>query len=106
MIAGVVEVGKNIEFKNIKNEYEVYSDLVGGYLECVYFPKSIVCVVNEEGIPRGLEFNFSFAYDGNAPVNIYGDCVFVGNNGRGDFCSLNEEQIAYLNEYFFDDVFE
>lgn len=72
--------------REISNTLEALQDLVGGYIETVNLPGSIVMIVNEEGKILRLPINFRLNCD-----LIHGTAVFVGVDGE-DFCSLSQAQ--------------
>ena len=72
--------------REIDNTLEALQELVGGYIETVNLPGSIVMIVNEEGKILRLPINFHLNCD-----LIHGTAVFVSVNGE-DFCSLSQAQ--------------
>lgn len=52
-------------------------DLVGGYIERVRLPGSMVLIVDEEGIPKGLPFNQLATDATHGQHEIYGNAVLL-----------------------------
>jgi hypothetical protein len=95
--AVMVEPGKIPYETEIANELKSLQKAVGGGLiEITYpFDDNAVIVSNEEAK--------LLAMDGNRKINdeIYAGPLFIiGDNGRGDNCSLTDEQIAKYSEMF------
>jgi hypothetical protein len=92
----------------IGNSYDMISNAVNGWIECVRLNHEIDMWVNEEGkMIDSCEYNptasaifwtnFGFMTD-----MIYGDVMFTSSNEDGDTIGLNIEQIEYLKEIAFD----
>lgn len=85
------------------DSYQMLSDAVGGYIECVHIREGIDMWVNEDGIALELPMN-SYAtslYWLTFPQTlgvafIYGDAVFTNTDGMGETTGLTVEQFAYL----------
>lgn len=86
MTAIIKRPGQPAFRREIDNTLEALQELVGGYIETVSIPGSIVMIVNEEGKILRLSINFHL----NCGL-IHGTAVFVSVNGE-DFCSLNQAQ--------------
>lgn len=70
------------EVIELKNELQEYNDLVGGYIENVYY-KDFILVVNEEGRIRRLDLNV---------FDLVGNIVIV-RNGVSDYAGLTDSDI-------------
>lgn len=92
----------------IGNSYEMLSNAVNGWLECVRLNHGIDMWVNEEGkMIDSCEYNatataifwtnFGFMTD-----IIYGDVMFTSSDEDGDTIGLNIKQVEYLKEIAFD----
>lgn len=86
MTAIIKRPGQPAFRREIDNTLDALQELVGGYIETVNLPGSIVMIVNEEGKILRLPINFRLNCD-----LIRGTAVFVSVNGE-DFCSLNQAQ--------------
>lgn len=73
-------------------EYQLLSDLVGGYIEQVRAFRDHRLVINEEGHLKGLEVNTlgtTITGRDGLPYPIVGDAVLVGPvDGSGDFTTV------------------
>ena len=87
------KVGENPEIMNIENTLEAKQKLVGGLIEVVGLTEDILLICNEEGKLEHLQPNLLFDYD-----YIAGDCFFVGDDCKGDFKSLTDEQIEEVKD--------
>ena len=98
----VKEPFKDFEIKEIENTLTSLKQLVGGYIECVPFPKvnGVDLIVNEEGKLDRLDGNFVIPHYDDC---IVGTAVIASYNNEGEFTSLSDEQIkkvsAYINTY-------
>ena len=80
------------EVTEIKNEYKELTKIVGGFIECVDIGKGVDMVCNEEGKLNGMDANLNFPYD------VIVGPVFFCSTKDGDFISLNDEQIKFVND--------
>ena len=87
---------RGYEERTVENELRVMQGLVGGYIEIMYLPHDILCVINEEGKLRGLKPVAGMMWNGQLADIVAGTCVFVTEDDEGDFASLTDEQVAYL----------
>lgn len=85
------------------DSYQMLSNGVGGYIECVHIAHGIDMWCNEDGIAMELPMNavatvaFWNAYPQAALRQfIYGDVVFTSTDGMGETTSLTVEQFDYL----------
>jgi len=84
--------------KEIDNNLKSLQNIVGGYIECVPFPKvkGIDLIVNEEGKLDQLEGNFFLPHYQDCVV---GTAIVASYNDDGEFTSLGESQIKKAKEY-------
>jgi len=64
----------NVDVSTLKHQ----QDMVGGYIEYVYFPHNRVAIVNEEGRLKGLPYNEVASVI--AGVHLVGDVIIVDVN--------------------------
>lgn len=98
-----------VEFFEKGNSYEMLSDRVGGWLDCVHIGEGIDMWVNENFISEGLPYNptatgIYWTTYGFMSGSILGNVVFTGSDGMGETISLTVEQIEYLKRIAFDIV--
>ena len=86
----VKKVGQMPEVREVENDLHVFQEIVGGHMETVGFVENILCVCNEEGKLRGMQFNFTLPND-----IIVGDVFFCTFDGE-DFASLEDHQVDAL----------
>ena len=67
------EAAREIEIDNTKERLQ---ELLGGYIESVWFAKNVWMLVNEEGKIRDLPYNF-YVWDDV----IVGPAIFAGQDG-------------------------
>lgn len=89
-----------VERRTVENTLEAFRALVHGYIECVPWHRGPhgerrVLVVNEEGKLRGMPRNFvrpgTFDW-------ICGPAVWVGDDGSGEFTSVDPELFPELHD--------
>ena len=86
--------------KEIENDLDIYKEIVGGWIECIYPFNDSVCVVcNEEAKLIGLPLNRELEHNGKVYDIIAGTFFVVGIKGE-DFRSLTEEEIKKYSEYY------
>jgi hypothetical protein len=89
----------------VGDSYQMLSEGVGGYIECVHVRQGIDMWCNEDGISLNLPMN-AFAtmmYWAAFPQTvlqafIYGDVVFTSTDGMGETTSLTVGQFEYLGK--------
>lgn len=91
----VVEPNDIPRLKEIENTLDTYKEIVQGYIECIYPWKDIIIVCNEEGKILNLKPNRFVK--GNL---IVGTFIIVGNDNKGDFRSLTDEEIKSYKKLF------
>lgn len=94
---------KHHEF-TVGDSYDMLSEAVGGYIECVSLTPTLDMWLNEEGKIINLETNniataifwdkFGFMSD-----IIVGNVVFTGNDGSGETIGLSEDDILFLQRF-------
>lgn len=86
-----------------ENDLDVFQKYVGGYIEVTSAVPDgdrkgtpLHMVINEEGKFKPLKPTIGFAQGNQLIDYVAGNAVFLASNDEGDFCSLTEEEIAYL----------
>ncbi|MFQ9249279.1 MAG: DUF3846 domain-containing protein [Clostridium paraputrificum] len=106
----IKEPNKPIYSKEIKGDLENLQEIVGGYIEYVYFDKTIEkgisIIVNEEGLLMNLNKSIAFPVDHtNSSFSfLVGNVIFVGNKETSEGCeniSLTDEQMRYIEKELF-----
>lgn len=94
----VKEPYKEIEVREIQNNLKSLQAVVGGYIECVPFPrvKDVDLIVNEEGKLARLDGNFFLPHYKDCVV---GTAIIASYNKEGQFVSLTDEHIKKVKEY-------
>ena len=95
IIVVIKRVGEAPEEALIDNKLKTFQDLVGGYIEAPTFKNDIDMVCNEEGLLEGLPVNFVWREQ-----TIVGDVVFTASNGKGQWRSLTNAEIAIIRLSF------
>lgn len=96
--------GQRIGIKYTADQsYEVISQAVGGWIECVGLTPTLDMWVNEEGKLDGLPYNpdataIFWSHFGMSDV-IVGDVLFTSHNEEGDTTALENEQMQYLEQF-------
>lgn len=90
-----VEPGKAPEEKVIGADLRSLQSEVGGLIECVDMGNDTILVCNEEGKLNGMEMNRRLGDD-----IICGPFFLVGDDGEGNFTSLNDQQMALCKSRF------
>ena len=98
-----------VEFFEVGKSYDMLSDRVGGWLECVHIGEGIDMWVNENFISEQLPYNptasgIYWGAFGFMSGNILGNVVFTSSDGMGETIGLNVDQINYLKRIAFDIV--
>lgn len=91
----VVEPGDIGRVREIENTLESFKEIVEGYIECIYPWKDIIIVCNEEGKLLNLKPNRFVKGD-----LIVGTFIVAGNDNKGDFRSLTEEELKVYKKLF------
>ena len=95
-----VEPGEVPCEKEILNDLQsVQAEVGGGLFQPVYLGNGVVLCCNEEGKLNGMEPNRWLEDE-----IICGPFFLVGDNGRGEFVSLTDEQMAECRERFMEPV--
>ena len=96
----VVEPGKKPYVKTIDNSLQAMQEVVGGYIEPIYFDDAAI-VVNEEGKVNKLPLNRSLYDESGERFDIIAGTFFVCGLGEEKFTSLNEKQKEqYAREFY------
>lgn len=105
----VLEPMKHPYVKEIDGSLSSFQELIGGYLEAVYFSpdQPVVMILNEEGKLRELPMNRSLRdNNGNILDIIHGTAFIAGTDGE-ELCSMPEElERKYMTQFYWPDVFE
>ena len=83
------------EAVTVPNTLQAMQEMVGGLIQVIGLDHGICLVCNDEGKLMGLEGNRRLGDD-----IIAGPFFLVGENGRGEFCSLSEKQLQWGQERF------
>ena len=90
-----VEPMKAPTVTHLKNDLNSLQEAVDGLIEIIPLGKGVVILDNEEAKLRNMQGNRRFFND-----IIAGTFYVVGDDDKGNLCSLTEEQIAYYNAVF------
>ena len=94
-------VGEDAVITDIKKEYDTYSQIVDGYITCVYpFDDNAILVCNDEGKINGMKFNRYLKADGIPYDAIMGDFFIVGDDMIDDFTDLSLAQAEKYKKMF------
>lgn len=87
LLVNPYELPKEVE---IRNTLQAEQQMVKGNIECVHLPNDpdAVLICNEEGKINGMKCNRDIGYD-----IIFGPFLIVGDDKKGNFTSLTEEQM-------------
>ena len=96
----VFEPGKPAYVKEIPNELKAMQEIVGGYIETVYFEEKgdAVILCNEDGICRELPPNR--AVNGDLILGTFFVVGCSARDGEADFTSLTDEQVEKYSSMF------
>ena len=91
------------------SSYQMLSEAVGGWIECVRLKKGITMWVNDNGIAEGLDYNptataIYWTTYGFMSGQIFGNVIFTSSDDEGETIGLNAEQVDYLKMIAFDVV--
>lgn len=98
----VKEAGKEPEIREVETiEYQMMSDLVGGFIEHVDVGGEIDLWVNDEGKIYDLPLNFALGLQEKRQIldTIQGNVFFCGHDGE-DSTGLNDAQIKWIMNHF------
>lgn len=91
-----VEPGAAPYEKELQNElHSVQAEVGGGLFQLVYLGNGVMLCCNEEGKLNGMRPNRCLEDD-----IICGPFFLVGDDGKGEFISLTDEQVAEYQERF------
>ena len=90
-----VEPMKAPTVTHLKNDLKSLQEAVDGLIEIIPLGKGVAILDNEEAKLRNMQGNRRFFND-----IIAGTFYIVGDDDKGNLCSLTEEQIAYYNAVF------
>lgn len=101
-----------LQVKEIDNTLEELQKIVGGYIEIpflgmVFKENKIDVVINEDGkYVEGLKPEIAIVNEkqGNILDVIYGNCVFVSHNEKGDTIALTDEQMNVVKQELCKDI--
>lgn len=102
MLVLVVEPKRSPKVKEIDGSLKSMQEIVGGYIQPVYFDDSAALVCNEEGKLMNLPANRTLRdKDGKLYDIVFGTFFLCGAPSNGDyFTSLNPAQIRRYQERF------
>lgn len=87
--------GEKAEERDIENTLKALQDIVGGYIETLTLCKDMIIVCNEEGLINDMPFNCTVC-----GTQLFGPIIFVGFDGKEDFCDLQESARELVLCYF------
>lgn len=95
-----------LQVKEIDNTLEELQKIVGGHIEIpflgmVFKENKIDVVINEDGkYVEGLKPEIAIVNEkqGNILDIIYGNCIFVSHDNKGDTIALTDEQMNIVME--------
>ncbi len=88
--------GEDPERKTIKNDLKELQEIVGGHIETVTVLENVILICNEEGLIRGLPYNFTWL-----GMPIVGPAIFCGIDEDGEsFWDLPEELLNNPGRWF------
>lgn len=95
----IKEPEKNGYVSTVNDNYKDLQKIVGGYLESVplHSSRKITLLCDEEGKLKNKKPNLYFM---NSNDTIVGTVIFVSYNSEGEFKSLTDKQIRFLEEKF------
>uniref|UniRef100_UPI004057B7A0 DUF3846 domain-containing protein n=1 Tax=Acetatifactor sp. TaxID=1872090 RepID=UPI004057B7A0 len=85
----------------IENSLEAEQKFVGGYIEVIGIGNGIDLVCNEEGKINCLQPTVAWIEDGKVVEIICGECFLCRHNDEGDFVSIKDEDIEYIQSKLF-----
>ncbi len=95
-----VEPGAAPYEKELQNDlHSVQAEVGGGLFQLVYLGNGVMLCYNEEGKLNGMRPNRWLEDD-----IICGPFFLVGDDGKGEFISLTDEQVAEYQERFSEPV--
>lgn len=77
----------------VKDDLDEYWALVGGYIECLPWDSNHLLVVNEEGLIKGLPFNFHYCGG-----SIVGPVFWVGVDGE-NFTDVDPDLLEEIEDF-------
>lgn len=87
-----VEPGKKAEIAEIANDLDAMQELVGGFIECIYWhdgPFVIIC--NEEGKLQGLRLNRALMTEDRQIADVIAGTFFIAGFEGDEFTGLSDE---------------
>ena len=108
LMAKAIKLTTDLEVKvidfNVGDSYNMLSESVGGYVECVSLTPTIDMWINEEGKLLGLEPNIiatELLWETSRVMDdiIVGNVVFASNDEEGETTGLSNNDIRYLNGF-------
>lgn len=92
-----------LKVQHIKNTLEALQEIVGGYIEIpflseIFNDNNIDIVINEEGkFIEGLNPEIAIVNKNGQILDlVYGNCIFVSHDERGETVSLDDKQIKII----------
>lgn len=85
----------------IENSLEAEQKFVGGYIEVIRIGNGIDLVCNEEGKINRLQPTVAWIAEGKIIDIICGECFLCRHNDEGDFVSIKDEDIEYIQSKLF-----
>lgn len=85
----------------MENSLEAEQRFVGGYIEVISIGNGIDLVCNEEGKINRLQPTVAWIEDGELVEIICGECFLCRHNDEGEFVSIKDEDIEYIQSKLF-----
>ena len=85
----------------MENSLESEQKFVGGHIEVISIGNEIDLVCNEEGKINCLQPTVAWIEEGKIIDIICGDCFLCRHNEEGDFVSIKDEDIEYIQSKLF-----
>lgn len=89
-------IGDTMCFQEIEDTLEAEQKFVGGLIEAVAITEEIDLICNEEFLLQRLEPRVAIDNGEYPPTIICGDCFICRHNRKGEFESIQEEDIPTI----------
>ena len=86
----VKEPGGPFILREIDNEFSLFRDIIGGYIETLPATKKDLILCDEDGLMKKLPYNISWRGH-----DLFGTIIFAGN-GFEEFADVSDEILRLL----------